>query len=102
MAGSPAPGCPIASQAWRLEARAKFVMPGLVPGIHVPLLLRKKDVDGRDEPGHDEKSESYCFFGHTLSVRSWNPHGESVRMFCSRREDFAFDGWRTAPARFFG
>jgi hypothetical protein len=29
-------------------------MPGLVPGIHV--LQRKKDVDGRDEPGHDEKS----------------------------------------------
>jgi hypothetical protein len=30
-------------------------MPGLVPGIHVLQLLRKKDVDGRDEPGHDEK-----------------------------------------------
>ena len=29
-------------------------MPGLVPGIHVLLLPRKKDVDGRDEPGHDE------------------------------------------------
>jgi hypothetical protein len=28
-------------------------MPGLVPGIHV-LLLSKEDVDGRDEPGHDE------------------------------------------------
>jgi hypothetical protein len=26
-------------------------MPGLVPGIHV--LERKKDVDGRDKPGHD-------------------------------------------------
>ena len=30
-------------------------MPGLGPGIHVLLLLTKKDVDGRDEPGHDEK-----------------------------------------------
>jgi hypothetical protein len=29
-------------------------MPGLVPGIHVLLHLGKKDVDGRDEPGHDE------------------------------------------------
>jgi hypothetical protein len=29
-----------------------FVMPGLVPGIHV-LLLRNEDVDGRDKPGHD-------------------------------------------------
>jgi hypothetical protein len=27
-------------------------MPGLVPGIHV-LLVKKEDVDGRDEPGHD-------------------------------------------------
>jgi hypothetical protein len=26
----------------------KFVMPGLVPGIHVFLNLSKKDVDGRD------------------------------------------------------
>jgi hypothetical protein len=31
-------------------------MPGLVPGIHVFLLLgyiNKEDVDGRDKPGHD-------------------------------------------------
>jgi hypothetical protein len=27
-------------------------MPGLVPGIHV-LCSIKKDVDGRDKPGHD-------------------------------------------------
>jgi hypothetical protein len=30
-----------------------FVMPGLVPGIHV-FIGRTKDVDGRDKPGHDE------------------------------------------------
>jgi hypothetical protein len=29
-------------------------MPGLVPGIH-DLLCFKKDVDGRDKPGHDEQ-----------------------------------------------
>jgi hypothetical protein len=29
-------------------------MPGLVPGIHDLLSLKFKDVDGRDEPGHDE------------------------------------------------
>jgi hypothetical protein len=29
-------------------------MPGLVPGIHVFAAPSKKDVDGRDEPGHDE------------------------------------------------
>jgi hydroxymethylglutaryl-CoA lyase len=31
------------------------VMPGLVPGIHVFLITRKENVDGRDEPGHDER-----------------------------------------------
>jgi hypothetical protein len=31
----------------------EFVMPGLVPGIHV--LAPKKDVDGRDKPGHDNE-----------------------------------------------
>jgi dihydroorotase len=43
----------------------EFVMPGLVPGIHVLLCSCKlvllcsckKDVDGRDEPGHDEGVE---------------------------------------------
>jgi hypothetical protein len=30
----------------------EFVMPGLVPGIHV--LFGAKDVDGRVKPGHDE------------------------------------------------
>jgi hypothetical protein len=29
-------------------------MPGLVPGIHVLLFPGVKDVDGRDEPGHDD------------------------------------------------
>jgi len=29
-------------------------MPGLVPGIHV-LCRNKKNVDGRDKPGHDAK-----------------------------------------------
>jgi hypothetical protein len=31
-------------------------MPGLVPGIHVFSSFEQKDVDGRDEPGHDEKT----------------------------------------------
>jgi hypothetical protein len=31
-----------------------LVMPGLVPGIHVLWPRSKKDVDGRDEPGHDD------------------------------------------------
>jgi hypothetical protein len=36
----------------------QLVMPGLVPGIHVLLSLYYKDVDGRDEPGHDVERES--------------------------------------------
>ena len=35
------------------------VMPGLVPGIHVLLPWRDKDVDGRDEPGHDAEETTY-------------------------------------------
>jgi len=31
----------------------KFVMPGLVPGIHV-LARELENVDGRDKPGHDD------------------------------------------------
>jgi len=32
-----------------------FVMPGLVPGIHLlAMQQRRKDVDGRDGPGHDD------------------------------------------------
>ena len=32
-------------------------MPGLVPGIHALIASYKKDVDGRDKPGHDEVDE---------------------------------------------
>jgi hypothetical protein len=35
----------------------KLVMPGLVPGIHVLAGLKQEStVDGRDEPGHDDRS----------------------------------------------
>jgi len=34
--------------------RLSVVMPGFTPGIHVLRLCNKKDVDGRDKPGHDE------------------------------------------------
>ena len=30
------------------------VMPGLVPGIHVFLSLKRQGVDGRNKSGHDE------------------------------------------------
>jgi hypothetical protein len=35
-------------------------MPGLVPGIHVLLQWDKKDVDGRDKPGHDKSEGRVC------------------------------------------
>src|SRR5581483_5365383 len=35
--------------------KSKLVMPGLEPGIHVFVPARKKDVDGRVKPGHDEE-----------------------------------------------
>jgi hypothetical protein len=38
---------------WGLGQEIEFVMPGLVPGIHV--LAFGQDVDGRDEPGHDDR-----------------------------------------------
>jgi hypothetical protein len=34
-----------------------IVMPGLVPGIHVLWPCNSKDVDGRDEPGHDKSKD---------------------------------------------
>jgi hypothetical protein len=30
------------------------VMPGFMPGIHVFLIARRQDVDGRNKSGHDE------------------------------------------------
>jgi hypothetical protein len=40
-------------------------MPGLVPGIHVLSGSKRKDVDGGDEPGHDDDQS---FFGRIASA----------------------------------
>ena len=49
-------------------------MPGLVPGIHVFLLISaKQGVDGRDKPGHDGVFYFFGFgaaFSCTLSFSS--------------------------------
>jgi hypothetical protein len=44
-------------------------MPALVAGIHVLLSVdeRKRDVDGRDEPGHDDAANQ-CRKSHCYSV----------------------------------
>jgi hypothetical protein len=39
-------------------------MPGLVPGIHVFFFRRRKDVDGRDKPGHDEERGALASCDH--------------------------------------
>jgi hypothetical protein len=36
-----------------IKVLSVFVMPGLVPGIHV-FRATIKDVDGRNKPGHDD------------------------------------------------
>src|SRR5689334_5253411 len=41
-------------------------MPALVAGIHVLSLGRQQDVDGRDEPGHDEDSFHLCLMNVPL------------------------------------
>jgi hypothetical protein len=48
-------------------------MPGLVPGIHVFGNRSKKDVDGRDRPGHDAENRLYSItacYGATDCLRS--------------------------------
>jgi hypothetical protein len=46
-----------------------FVMPGLVPGIHVLWCGGKKDVDGREKPGHDESELETRSFAALLTMR---------------------------------
>jgi hypothetical protein len=36
----------------------RFVLPGLVPGIHDLFRWCSKDVDGRAKPGHDDAGGS--------------------------------------------
>ena len=48
----------------RLRRGLSPVMPGFMPGIHVLRPCNNKDVDGRDEPGHDELKR-------TASLPSW-------------------------------
>jgi len=35
-------------------------MPALVAGIHILLAINRKDVDGRDKPGHDREQKRSC------------------------------------------
>jgi hypothetical protein len=58
-------------------------MPGLVPGIHALIASYKKDVDGRDEPGHDDVDGSnpgagVLVAGSNRSNRVGNAQGRFV------------------------
>jgi dihydrolipoamide dehydrogenase len=48
-------------------------MPGLVPGIHV--LLLEEDVDGRDEPGHDDRGCGVFLMAYDLIIIGTGPGG---------------------------
>jgi len=56
-------GCTGIAEA-ALRQLVQFVMPGLVPGIHVLKTAGTKNVNGRDKPGHDEKQEA----GNVMSL----------------------------------
>jgi hypothetical protein len=51
-----------------LERIDRVVMPALVAGIHV-FDAANKDVDGRNESGHDELSGRLRPFGRVIDVR---------------------------------
>jgi hypothetical protein len=53
-------------------------MPGLVPGIHVSRCLRKKDVDGRDKPGHDGSESLFRLLAAAEEARRCS--GQTLRM----------------------
>jgi hypothetical protein len=66
----------------------KFVMPGLVPGIHVSWQHTKKDVDGRDKPGHDGKANHFRWNRSTVRIlylRNGRPKG---LFLAGNRRDF--------------
>jgi hypothetical protein len=46
-------GFAVTHREFSYSAHSLHVMPGLVPGIH-DFPATRKDVDGRDKPGHDE------------------------------------------------
>jgi hypothetical protein len=51
------PGDPILKRSDRKPL--SFVMPGLVPGIHVLFSSTPEDVDGRVKPGHDGITQAF-------------------------------------------
>src|ERR1700730_9547652 len=66
-------------------------MPGLVPGIHVFLALGSKNVDGRDQPGHDDL---YCSHQHLAAGEGGgfrnDPSVEQIEIDIAAAQDEAY------------
>jgi hypothetical protein len=65
----------------------EFVMPGLVPAIHVFGDIRKKGMDGRDKPGHDgtrERNEAESVIASEAKQSSLYNSGSLRRLRSSR------------------
>jgi hypothetical protein len=65
-------------------------MPGRVPGMHVLLSCRGKDVDGRDKPGHDgsensSRSLSFRFAENALIASHWHDCRAVLRLAAPHR-----------------
>jgi hypothetical protein len=57
-------------------------MPGLVPGIHVLLSCRSKDLEGRDKPGHDQRGVSHVGFTASTKLVSMKLAKSGTRLIC--------------------
>src|SRR4051812_14811792 len=68
---TPTAGPSRTANGWRCRRTcrgdAPSVMPGLVPGIQRLTSRHVQDVDGRDDPGHDGKSDAPATGTHQLS-----------------------------------
>src|ERR1700675_955140 len=74
-----------------------LVMPGLVPGIHV-LCSARKDVDGRDKPGHDGVNSQADVLPSLRAKRSNPCRGAKKESIASSQVLLAMTGPRRAPS----
>src|SRR5262249_4743565 len=68
-------------------------MPGLAPGIHVFLSTKKKDVDGRVKPGHDENNEEARMNMNIMNVDYSTKIPNNVNLSEDRQVLKALEGW---------
>src|SRR5208282_2323614 len=83
-------------------------MPGLVPGIRVFTSMPLKDVDGRDEPGHDgdlpqrhtssASSTIILSFAHCSSSASTLPSSVEAKPHCGDRHSWSSAAYLVASS----